>query len=314
MGIMTLDHRDRLTEPVREAVHTAVSPVHFTVNLPFEISDYLSETLATRRALQQENSRLRDQQLLNAARLQRLDELERENIRLQGLLDSSYEVEESVVIAELMRLDLNPHRHVIQLDKGSRDGAFAGQPVLDAHGVVGQVDTVGRGTSVVRLLTDPSHGIAVQVTRNGLRTVAMGSGNLRKLELPHLPNNADIEVGDRLVTSGLDDRFPRGYPVAEVTEVRREPGLPFARVIARPYAELDRSREMLLVRTTREQAEDPELPAPQLPAEQPPEDTVPPAEGLLPGMTPQDRGTPDTSEQPDAGRAPPAGGATEGQP
>lgn len=302
---MTLDHRDQLTHPVREAVHTAVSPVHYTVNLPFEITEHLGETLATRRALQQENSRLRDQQLLNAARLQRLDELERENIRLQGLLDSSYEVEESVVIAELMRLDLSPHRHVIQLDKGSRHGAFPGQPVLDAHGVVGQVDTVGRGTSVVRLITDPSHGIAVQVTRNGLRTVAVGNGNLSELELPHLPNNADIQVGDHLVTSGLAGRFPRGYPVAEVTEVRREPGLPFARVIARPRAELDRSREMLLVRTSREQADDPAMPAPEPDFDQPPGERLPPDDDLLPDMTLQES---------EGAAVPGRNPATEGQP
>lgn len=302
---MTLDHRDQFADPVREAVHTAVSPVHFTVNLPFEISDYLSETLATRRALQEENSRLRDQQLLNAARLQRLDELERENIRLQGLLESSYEVEDSVLIAELMRLDLSPHRHVVQLDKGRRDNVFPGQPVLDASGVVGQVDTVGRTTSVVRLITDPSHGIAVQINRNGLRTVAVGTGDLNKLELPHLPNNADVRVGDLLVTSGLAGRFPRGYPVAEVTEVRREPGLPFARVVARPRAELDRSREMLLVRISRERAED-ELEPPDMPPQEPGPDALPPGQGVVPEAIRPDGPAPEAPEDvPDA--APPTG-------
>jgi len=249
VGLMTLDHRKHLGEPVREAIQTAASPMHYLVNMPFSLMNYATDNLASRRALIDENSRLHNQQLLYDVRLQRLDQLERENIRLQQLLESSSQVEDTVLIAELMRVDLDPYSHIIQLDKGTRDGVFVGQPVLDAQGVMGQVDTVGRSTAVVRLITDPSHAIPVQINRNGLRTIAFGTGNLRKLDLPHLPNNADVEVGDLLVTSGLAGSFPQGYPVARVTEVSRERGLPFARISAAPSAELDRSREMLLVRT-----------------------------------------------------------------
>ncbi|MCC5858682.1 MAG: rod shape-determining protein MreC [Ectothiorhodospiraceae bacterium] len=251
VGLMTLDHRQHLSAPVREAVQTAAYPMHFLVNLPFDMGEYLVERLSSRRALLEENARLRNQHMLYEARLQRLDQLERENIRLQSLLESSYEVEEAVLIAELMRVDLDPYRHIIQVDKGSRHGVFPGQPVLDAHGIMGQVDTVGRSSAVVRLITDPSHALPIQVNRNGLRTIAFGSGSLRALELPHLPNNADIREGDLLVSSGLGGGFPVGYPVARVTEVVREPGQPFARVVAEPTAKLDRSREMLLVRTRR---------------------------------------------------------------
>lgn len=245
---MTLDHREHLAEPVRSSIQTAVHPVHYAVNLPFDLAGFAAERLARRSALIEENARLRDQHLLYEARLQRLDQLERENIRLQGLLGSSYEVEESVLIAELMRVDLDPYRHIIRVDKGTRSGVFTGQPVIDADGVMGQVDSTSRSSSVVRLITDPSHAIPVQVNRNGLRSIAFGSGNLHELDLPHLPNNADIQAGDLLVTSGLAGHFPRGYPVAEVTGVERQPGESFAHVTARPLAQLDRSREMLLVR------------------------------------------------------------------
>jgi len=249
VGLMALDHRQHLTAPVREGVQTVASPMHYLVNLPFDLVDHASVNMRSRRALLEENARLRDQHLLYDARLQRMDQLERENIRLQGLLESSYEVEDSVLIAELMRVALDPYRHILQLDKGTRHGVVNGQPVLDAHGVMGQVDSAGRTTSQVRLITDPGHAIPVQVNRNGLRSIAYGNGNLRELDLPHLPHNADVQPGDLLVTSGLGGGFPQGYPVARVTDVVREPGEPFARVVAEPTAALDRSREMLVVRS-----------------------------------------------------------------
>ncbi|MFV8834648.1 rod shape-determining protein MreC [Aquisalimonas sp.] len=258
-GLMSLDHRQHLTEPVRSAIQTTVHPVHYAVNVPFDLFGFAAERLASRSALIEENARLRDQQLLNDARLQRLDQLERENIRLQGLLGSAYEVEESVLIAELMRVDLDPYRHLLRVDKGTRSGARTGQAVIDANGIMGQVDSVSRSSAVVRLITDPSHAIPVEVNRNGLRSIAVGGGNLQALDLPHLPNNADVEEGDLLISSGLAGRFPRGYPVAEITEVERRPGEAFARVTARPLAQLDRSREMLLVRTRERQDPDEDL-------------------------------------------------------
>jgi len=137
----------------------------------------------------------------------------------------------------------------VLINRGSSSGLFAGQPVLDAHAVVGQVTQVNPFTATVILISDASHALPVQVNRNGLRTIALGTGLINQLELPHLPNNADIQPGDHLSTSGLGGRFPPGYPVAEVTEVRQEPGQPFLTVVARTIAHLDRIREVLLVWT-----------------------------------------------------------------
>lgn len=249
VGLMMMDHRERLGDPVRQVIQTATQPIHYAVSLPFDLAEFAGERLASRSALIAENARLRDQQLLYQARLQRLDALEKENIRLQGLLGSAYEVEDAVLIAELMRVDLDPYRHLLRVDKGSASGVFTGQPVIDADGVMGQVDSTGLNSAVVRLITDPSHATPVQVNRNGLRAIAFGTGNLNELELPHLPTNADIERGDLLVTSGLGGRFPRGYPVARVTGVERLSGRSFAEVTAAPLAQLGRSREMLLIRS-----------------------------------------------------------------
>jgi rod shape-determining protein MreC len=142
---------------------------------------------------------------------------------------------------------MDPYRHQIELNKGTLDHLFEGQPLLDSQGVMGQLIHVGPFTSTAMLITDPSHAIPVQVNRNGLRTIALGTGTIDRLELPHIPDNADIRVGDLLVTSGLGGRFPPGYPVAEVIDVEQDPGRAFSHVTARPRALLDRSREVLVV-------------------------------------------------------------------
>ncbi|MBA1149446.1 rod shape-determining protein MreC [Ectothiorhodospiraceae bacterium WFHF3C12] len=246
--LMTVDHRQDLLEPVRYTLSAALYPVRVLANLPSETSDFMVDRFKTRRELREENARLRAQHLLYEARLQKLDALEVENIRLRELLDSAYEVGESVLIAELMRVDLDPYTHLLQIDKGGEAGVYRGQPVLDAHGVMGQVDKVGPFSAMVRLITDPSHAIPVQVNRNGIRSVAIGTGNLNLLELSSLPNNSDIRAGDLLVTSGLGGRFPKGYPVARVKKVEIDPGQPFAEVTATPLANLNRSQQVLLVR------------------------------------------------------------------
>ncbi|MBU2323899.1 MAG: rod shape-determining protein MreC, partial [Gammaproteobacteria bacterium] len=145
--------------------------------------------------------------------------------------------------------DPNPFTHRILIDKGERDGVFLGQPVLDASGLMGQVVEVMPYAARVLLLTDVTHSIPVQVNRNGLRAIATGTGNPERLELRHVADTADIKEGDLLVSSGLGQRFPAGYPVATVTEVIHDSGQPFAIVRAVPTANLNRSRYMLLVFT-----------------------------------------------------------------
>lgn len=224
-------------------------PIQYVANLPISIGHWASQTFATRTRLQNENRDLRKENLLLQGRQQKLASLEAENMRLRDLLDSSFKIGDRVLIAELIAVDMDPYRQLVLLNKGSNSGIFKGQPVLHANAVMGQVIHVNRFTSSVLMITDASHALPIQVNRNGLRTVAIGSGRINELELPNLPNNADIEIGDLLVTSGLGGRFPPGYPVATVTSIMREPGEPFARIKAQPSAHLDRAREALLVWT-----------------------------------------------------------------
>ena len=177
-------------------------------------------------------------------------------MRLRELLSSSATMDDKVIVGELIGVDPNPYSHRILLDKGSRDGVFLGQPVLDARGLMGQVVEVMPYTSRVLLITDTSHAVPVQVNRNGLRAIANGLGLPESIELRHVADTADIKVGDLLVSSGLGQHFPAGYPVATVTEVNRDTGQPFAVVRAAPTAALNRSRHMLLVFTDQRSPEE----------------------------------------------------------
>jgi len=246
--LMTVDHRQHHLDSLRGALSVLVYPLQWLVDLPGSTSEWFRESLATRRELQEENAGLRTQQLVLNTQLQKLEALEAENMRLRALLDSSFQVgKRPMLIAALLSVDMDPYRHQIEVNKGTLDRLFEGQPLLDSQGVMGQLIHVAPFTSTAMLITDPSHAIPVQVNRTGLRTIALGTGAIDRLELPHIPNNADIRVGDLLVTSGLGGRFPSGYPVAEVTHVEQDPGRTFSHVMAQPRALLDRSREVLLV-------------------------------------------------------------------
>jgi rod shape-determining protein MreC len=254
--LMTVDHRQHHLENVRSALSFVVSPLQYLLGVPIGVGHWVGEALSSRESLEQENAALRSQHLLQSAGLQKMAALEAENERLRALLDSSVKVGERVVVAELLEVDFDPFSQEIVINKGSRDGVTLGQSIVDAEGVMGQVVHVAPFTSTAMLLTDPSHAIPVAVNRNGLRAIAMGTGAADRLDIPHLPLNADIQVGDLLVSSGLGGRFPPGYPVAVVKKVERNPGQPFADVTASPTAHLEQSREVLLVWTSAQDAAD----------------------------------------------------------
>ncbi len=263
---MVMDHRQQHMENVRSVLTTAIYPIQYLINLPAGVGEWLTESLSTRQTLIEQNNSLRAQQFLFNTQLQKLDALAAENMRLRALLDSSINVSDRVLIAELLSVDMKPFTQQVVISKGARHDVYRDQPILDASGILGQVVHVTPLNSTAMLITDPSHALPVQVNRNGQRAIAMGTGEPNRLELPHLPNNADIEVGDLLVTSGLGGRFPPGYPAARVTLVTRNPGQPFAEVQAEPTGKLESAREVLLVwnnppeATEEEEQEETEVP------------------------------------------------------
>lgn len=245
--VMYFDHRENHLDVIRRTVGAAVYPVQLVVDAPVRFWGWLGQSTSSRNEIELELGRLKAERLLTNARLQRLTALEAENARLRALLDARNRVRDEVRVAEILAVDANPYEHNLVIGIGSRDGVFDGQAIVDANGVVGQVIEAGVTTAQAVLISDTDHALPVEVNRNGLRTIAVGTGEIDRLDLPFLPNNADIRAGDLLVTSGLGGTFPAGYPVAVVNSVTRIPQQPFADVTATPAAALDRVREVMLI-------------------------------------------------------------------
>jgi rod shape-determining protein MreC len=180
-------------------------------------------------------------------KLLRFESLEEENRRLRAVRESSSRVVQRSLVAEIVRVDLDPFRQRVLINKGTRAGVFRGQAAIDASGIYGQVTRAGPFSAEIILISDPEHAIPVQVNRTGVRSIALGTGRSGLLSLPYLPQNTDVIVGDLLVSSGLGGVYPPGYPVAKVTNVTRDSGQPLLAVEAEPLAGLDRDPEVLLV-------------------------------------------------------------------
>ncbi|MGH8211434.1 MAG: rod shape-determining protein MreC, partial [Steroidobacteraceae bacterium] len=245
--VMFLDQRHGWMEQARYILQAATYPIELAVSSPSSVWGWLRESFETRDALRAENQRLRTQQRELELRSLRYEALARENGELRGLRDSLPPVAERWLTAEIVNIELNSLRQRVLVNRGTVNGVFKAQAVLDDKGVIGQTTHVGPFSAEVILITDPEHAIPVQIERTGLRTIAVGAGDTVSLALPYLPATADIKKGDLLVTSGLGGVFPAGYPVARVAEVHRDAVQPLAQVRATPFASLDTDREVVLV-------------------------------------------------------------------
>jgi rod shape-determining protein MreC len=245
--LMVLDNRNEHLKDVRRLLNVVTYPILVVIDAPFALGHWIRDSVRTLSTLQTENEVLNRALTINNARLQRLAALEAENIRLRALLDSTAKVGDRVLIAEIMSVDMDPFRHRIVVNKGSYDGVTVGQAMIDADGIVGQITRDQVFSAEAILITDVDHALPVELVRNRLRTIAVGTGELDRLSLPFLPRNADVQDGDLLVTSGLGGTFPPGYPVGIVSDVQSEAGEPFLAISAEPSAGLNRIREVLLI-------------------------------------------------------------------
>lgn len=245
--VMVLDQRTDWAAPLRYVLGALTAPVHYIAHLPVDSGEWLSEQAQSRSSLLDENRRLQRKSLILEQKVQRLAVLEAENVRLRELLNSSADLDANVLVAEIIGLDADPNRQELVINKGTGSQVVKGQAVLDAQGLIGQVVEAGPLSSRVLLVTDASHAMSVQVNRNGVRAVLAGTGQAGGLRLLYVPDTADIQEGDLLVSTGLGQRYPRGYPVATITSVRHQSGAAFAEIGARPTARIDRASHVLLV-------------------------------------------------------------------
>jgi rod shape-determining protein MreC len=248
IAMMVVDHRFQHLEIVRSNISLAISPLRYLVSLPATSGNWVNDWFTSHTDLLNENEALKAEGRILSARLQKLEILAEENVRLRNLLGASRKIADDVIVAELLSVDQNPYRQLIEINRGSSDGVEIGHAVIDDFGIMGQVVHVNPQSASIILISDPEHAIPVQFIRSGTRSVAFGRGSTRQLELRYLPATADIMVDDELVTSGLGGRFPPDYPVARVTAISEDKVLGFVSVLAEPKARLDSSREVLVIK------------------------------------------------------------------
>ncbi len=261
--LMVLDARFRYAEPLRQVLALTAYPIQQLATAPVTAFVNLSDFFATRAVLQRENAALNEEWLKRAPDLLTLEALKAENTELRKALAARTRAPQQAVFAEIVYAGRDPFARTVMVDKGTQQGVQLGQPVIDSAGVLGQVTRVHPLLAEVTLVIDKDHPVPVQVVRNGLRGIVYGSGDGATLELRHMAANADVEVGDVLVTSGIDAVYPPGLPVARVTQVERDTALTFARIVCEPSAGVDRHRQVLVLNR-----------AEQIPA--PPQDAKPP--------------------------------------
>lgn len=249
VALMIADHRGGWLTSIRAQLEVLVQPLWRLAGLPAKLGDTVRDDAVTRARLMEENQTLRNALLISGARTARLQAAADENARLRGLLGAVERGGLDVQLAPILDVALDPTRQRLVLDIGGHQGVRMGQPVIDAGGLLGQVIEVRPSTATVLLLTDPDHAVPVTIARNGIRLVAYGRGD--RIELANIPTSGDVKIGDQVVTSGLGGRFPPGFPVGSVVRLRRDDSRVFLVGDLKPAAQLDRGRDVLLLRDVR---------------------------------------------------------------
>lgn len=253
ISMMFADYHYRYIHVIRSAFSLLVSPLQYAVDYPVRITGWIQALVGSKKTLLDENVRIRYEQTVLEAKMQNVLALQEENSQLKELLLTSTKANMQAMAAQILAVDTSSARHILVLNKGKQQGVYPGQPVLDAKGVMGQIIDVGLMTSTVLLISDAKCAVPVRNNRTGERALLTGTNKMDELLLINLPKTSSIHPGDMLVTSGLDRRYPEGFPVGQVESVNNVSGEPFARVIVSPVALLNHSRLVLLIWPDKEQ-------------------------------------------------------------
>lgn len=243
---MAIDARLNYLSQIRQAFIGGLHPLEAVANAPSQWIRDSKKYFSVHNQLVQENYALKQQAFEQKIMLQRLATIQAENEHLRQLLGANIPITPKAVLGEISHMGRDPFSNVVIVNRGIEHNIKAGQAVVDAKGVIGQVTRVYPFSSEVTLVTDKTLSIPIQVERNQLRAIAFGEGN-NTLDIPYLPTNVDIKVGDKLVTSGIDGIYPAGLAVATVTTIQQNPESPFAKIVSTPIAEVNQHLQVLLL-------------------------------------------------------------------
>jgi len=249
-GLLIIDRSTEWFKPARVVIDQLMRPLYWVTNIPDNVLKWGEDNFVGKSELIKKNEQLKQEILIYRGRLQRLSELATENLRLMQLLNASELLFDRILVTKVISVSPTTQRHTITIDKGTKNGAYVGQPVLDSEGLMGQLIRVYANHSVALLITDSSHALPVKVLRNGVRSIAEGRADYGRLTLRYVSPTADIKLGDQLLSSGLGGRYPAGYPVGKVVGIQDITGSVFMSVEVEPSALLDRSSHLLLVFTS----------------------------------------------------------------
>ena len=255
-GLMYLDYKDQYLNKVRSYISATTYPIYVVTNAPKNIFLTLRESMGQKEKIVLENQRLKTENITLSSKIQQIYNLEKENKRLHELLESKPKTEDIFILAEIVSENLDPFKHRIIINKGSKENVQINQTVADSKGIIGHVIRDQIFGSEVLLLTDPEHALPIEVARTGLRSIALGIGSYEEIQLSYLPVNTDIQKGDILLTSGLGGQYPAGYPVAIVDKVSAPEGEPFLEVRAKPFAQLTKINEVWVIQRVLDEAID----------------------------------------------------------
>ncbi|MHC5226152.1 rod shape-determining protein MreC [Ignatzschineria sp. LJL83] len=247
IALMFLDHRTDYLRLPKYYLEEISHPLSLIAESPTRAFSNINDWYTEKEILLQKIKTLEEKELYLAYETQQMAALTAENRRLRLLLQSSSKLEHSTIIAELININSDPYRHIVLLNQGATQGVQENLPVLNNLGIVGQTISVSPSSSKVILLTDPHHSLPIEVNRNGIRGIASGNGKLNEIEISNIAFDDDVKVGDLIVTSGLDERFPQGYPVAIIKNITVDSTGYFAKIVATPTAKLERIREVLIL-------------------------------------------------------------------
>ncbi|MDC0586313.1 rod shape-determining protein MreC [Gammaproteobacteria bacterium] len=246
-GMMYLDFQGNYTDRLRSYLSVTLLPIQVAANSPKKIINNLKNKLNDRESILTENQLLKKENIQLYSKVQQTYKLEAENKRLFELLKAKPEDGKNFIFADIISVNQDNDKHQIIINKGSMDGIDLGAAIADSKGIIGHIFRDQVLASEVLLISDPEHGIPIEIARNGLRAIAIGIGSYDEIILNNLPNNSDIKINDVLITSGLGGRYPEGYPVAIISNIERVKGDSYLSIGAKPIANLKNINEVLVI-------------------------------------------------------------------